>query len=154
MDFASIALGIYTVVSPFISKGLDKIVEKAAEEGYTERKAIWDKVKGLFVEDELTLLNLFKEAKTDEKAKIKLETKLETHLQLNEATAKELDELVKKVQEIEKKNSFTNTLKDITENSKVDIENDQSTTSGTDNKFENIIERVSGSTINIKNKQD
>ncbi len=48
MDFATIATGIYTIISPFVVKGLEKIVDESAKEGYTERKAIWDKVKGLF----------------------------------------------------------------------------------------------------------
>ncbi len=48
MDFATIATGIYTIISPFVVKGLEKIVDEAAKEGYTERQAIWDKVKGLF----------------------------------------------------------------------------------------------------------
>jgi uncharacterized membrane protein len=153
MDFATIAFGIYTVVSPFISKGLEKIVEKAAEEGYTERKAIWDKVKGLFVEDELTLLNLFKEAETDEKAKIKLETKLETHLQLNEATAKELDELVKKVQEIEKKNSSTVINEDIRNNSKVETVVDQKTGSAANNESSVTNKNIDKSIVTTKVSQ-
>jgi hypothetical protein len=154
MDFAIIAAGVYTIVSPFIVKGLEKIVDEAAKDGYTERKAIWDKLKGLFAQDELTLLNLFKAAETDVKAQGKLEGKIETHLESNTATAKELEALVKTVEAIEKRNTSKNMLKDITEDSKIDIDTDQSTSSATENTSENLIERVSNSTINIKTRQN
>jgi hypothetical protein len=133
MDFATIAAGIYTIVSPFVVKGLEKIVDEAAKEGYTERKAIWDKVKGLFAQDELTLLNLFKEAETDVKAQGKLEGKIETHLEFNHATAKELETLVNTVKEIEKKNALTVINEDITGGSEVINEVNQTTGFATDN---------------------
>jgi hypothetical protein len=133
MDFATIAAGVYTIVSPFIVKGLEKIVDEAAKEGYTERKAIWDKVKGLFVEDELTLLNLFKEAETDVKAQGKLEGKIETHLESNLETAKELETLVNIVKEIERRNASTVINEDIKGGSEVSNEVNQTTGLATEN---------------------
>jgi hypothetical protein len=133
MDFATIAMGIYTIVSPFISKGIEKIVDEAAKDGYTERKAIWDKVKGLFAQDELTLLNLFKAAETDVKAQGKLEGKIETHLELNHATAKELETLVNTVKEIERRNVSAVINEGITGGSEVINEVNQTTGSATEN---------------------
>jgi N-acetylglucosamine kinase-like BadF-type ATPase len=133
MDFATIAAGVYTVVSPFVVKGLEKIVDEAAKEGYTERKAIWDKVKGLFAQDELTLLNLFKEAETDVKAQGKLEGKIETHLESNHETAKELETLVNTVKEIEKRNVSNLINEDIKNGSEVLNEINQTAGSATEN---------------------
>jgi N-acetylglucosamine kinase-like BadF-type ATPase len=133
MDFATIAAGVYTVVSPFVVKGLEKIVDEAAKEGYTERKAIWDKVKGLFAQDELTLLNLFKEAETDVKAQGKLEGKIETHLESNHETAKELETLVNTVKEIEKRNVSNLINEDIKNGSEVLNEVNQTAGSATEN---------------------
>jgi hypothetical protein len=133
MDFATVAMGIYTIVSPFISKGIEKIVDEAAKEGYTERKAIWDKVKGLFAQDELTLLNLFKAAETDVKAQGKLEGKIETHLESNPDIAKELEALVKTVKEIERRNVSNVINEGITGGSEVINEVNQTTGSATEN---------------------
>jgi hypothetical protein len=153
MDFATIAAGVYTIVSPFIVKGLEKIVDEAAKDGYTERKAIWNKVKGLFVEDELTLLNLFKAAETDVKAQGKLEGKIETHLELNPNTAKELETLVNTVKEIERRNVLTNTVKDVSEDSEVKIDNKQKLNSSDGNEVVNTVENIKNSRITITNDQ-
>ncbi len=96
------------------------------------------------------MLNLFKQAETD----VKVQGKIETHLESNQATAKELKTLVNTAKEIERCNVAKNTLKDITENSKIDIDTDQFTGSATENTSENLIERVSNSTINIKTRQN
>jgi hypothetical protein len=133
MDFVTIAANAYSILSPFVSKGLEKIIDEAAKEGYTERKAIWDKVKSLFVEDELTLLNLFKAAETDVKAQGKLEGKIETHLESNIETAKELEKLVKTVEAIEKRNVSNVINEGITGESKVINKVIQTTGSATDN---------------------
>jgi hypothetical protein len=133
MDFAIIAAGVYTIVSPFIVKGLEKIVDEAAKEGYTERKAIWDKVKGLFVEDELTLLNLFKEAETDVEKKGELKGELKQLLKSAPETAKELETLVKAVEEIERRNVSILINEGITGGSEVLNEINQTTSSATDN---------------------
>lgn len=144
---------IISAVTPYAKKGLEKIVEEAGKEGWAERKAIWDKVKGLFVEDELTLLNLFKESETDETTKLKLETKLETHLQLNPEIVGELDELVKKVQEIEKKNTSNITNEDIKGNSEIENTIEQSVNSATNNESTITNRNVENSKIINRVKQ-
>lgn len=161
MDFAALALGIYTVLSPLISKGINKFVEKAgekvgekaAEEGWTERKAIWDKVKGLFVEDELTLLNLFQESETDAEKKGELKGELKLLLKSNPDIAKELEALVNTIKEIEKRNKSKNTVEGVSENSEVSIKAKQSTANSDENDSENIVKDIKGSKIIIETDQ-
>ena len=97
MDYATIATMAITALWPFVIKGLEKLAEKAAEEGYNERRTIWKKVKGLFNADDLTLLNLLQNAQKDPKAQGKLEGKLETHLEANPEIARELEALLQKI---------------------------------------------------------
>src|SRR5690348_1797951 len=99
MEYAAIATAIYTFLSPFVAKGVEKLFEKTAEEGFNERKAIWEKIKGLFKADDLTLLHLFEEAETSEKAQGKLEGRIETHLEANPVIANEVAGLIKKLEE-------------------------------------------------------
>lgn len=94
---ALIASGAINALKPFVEKGIEKLFEKTAEEGFNQRKAIWEKVKGLFKADDLTLLNLLKEADSNDKAQGKLEGKLETHLETNSDIADELAELLKQL---------------------------------------------------------
>jgi N-acetylglucosamine kinase-like BadF-type ATPase len=150
MDFATIAMGIYKIVSPFISKGIEKIVDEAAKDGYTERKAIWDKVKGLFAQDELTLLNLFKEAETDIKAQGKLEGKIETHLESNPATAKELETLINTVKEIERRNTSTVINEDIKSGSEVINDVNQTTGSAAENQSSITNRNIDNSKVTTK----
>lgn len=93
------ATAVIASLTPLINKGLEKLAEKTAEEGFNERKIIWDKVKDLFRSDDLVLLNLFENAKTDNKAKGKLEGKLETYLELNPVIAEELEQMLIKLSE-------------------------------------------------------
>jgi hypothetical protein len=153
MDFATIAAGVYTIVSPFISKGIEKIVDEAAKEGYTERQAIWDKVKGLFAQDELTLLNLFKAAETDVKAQGKLEGKIETHLESNLETAKELETLVKTVEAIEKRNVSNVINEGITGGSEVINVVNQTTGSATNNESFVTNRNIDNSKVTNNNTQ-
>jgi hypothetical protein len=104
LTIATIATGAITALQPFVTKGLEKLAEKTAEEGFNERKAIWEKVKGLFKADDLTLLNLLEEANANDKVQGKLEGKLETYLEANPAIVNELSELVKRLEELEKNN--------------------------------------------------
>lgn len=97
MDYASIATLTITALSPFVKKGVEKIVEKSAENAFTERQAIWDKVKNIFKQDDLTMLNLLQDAELSDNAKGRLEGKLETYLEANPEIAKELEELIKKL---------------------------------------------------------
>jgi hypothetical protein len=150
MDFATIAMGIYTIVSPFISKGIEKIVDEAAKDGYTERKAIWDKVKGLFAQDELTLLNLFKEAETDDEKKDELKSDLKHLLKSAPETAKELETLVNTVKEIEKRNASTIINEGITGGSEVSTEVNQTTGSATENQSSITNRNIDNSKVTTK----
>ena len=97
MEYAAIAAMVISALSPFVKKGLEVLSEKAAEEGFNERKAIWEKVKGLLKYDDLTLLNLLKEAETDVKAQGRLEGKLETQIEASPDIAQQLQELLQKI---------------------------------------------------------
>jgi hypothetical protein len=97
MDLSTISSAILVALSPIIQKGLEKFAEKSAEEGFSERKAIWARVKSLFKTDDLTLLNLLSEASTDVKTQGKLEGKIETLLENNPETAKELQTLLENI---------------------------------------------------------
>jgi hypothetical protein len=109
MDYATIATTAIMALSPFVVKGLEKISEKAAEEGFDQRKAIWEKVKDLFRADDLTLLNLLQEGSADAKA----QGKLETHLEANPDIARELEALLSNLPASEiKQNTITQTGND------------------------------------------
>ena len=97
MDFAMIATGIVTALVPYLAKGGEKLAEKLAEHGFEQRAKIWETAKGLFQEDELTLLNLFAENPNDERTQGKIEMKLEDKLKANPKIAEELDALVKQI---------------------------------------------------------
>ena len=97
LTIAAIASGTITALTPFVTKGLEKLAERAAEEGFNERKAIWERVKNLFKADDLTLLNLLKEAEADKVAQGRLEGKLETYLETNAEAVGELEALLKKL---------------------------------------------------------
>ncbi len=62
--------------------------------------------KGLFLEDNLTLLNLFEENPNDAKTQGKLESKLEDKLQANPEIAKEFESLLKQIPAEMKTNSI------------------------------------------------
>lgn len=103
MDYATIATMALTALSPLVKigfeKGFEKLGEKTAEAGFNERQAIWEKIKGLFQADDLTLLNLLQDAGSDVKAQGKLEGKLETHLEAHPEVAKDLETILTKLKE-------------------------------------------------------
>ena len=109
MDYATIATTALVVLSPFVTKGLEKLGEKTAEEGFNERRAIWEKVKGLFKADDLILLNLLQDAGSDARAQGKLEGKLEAHLEANPEIARELEALLTKPPCIGNKTEYDHT---------------------------------------------
>lgn len=92
---------VVSAVVPYLAKGADKLlnkaVDEAVEEGFEHRGKIWETVKGLFIEDELTLLNLFEQNPEDAKTQGKLEGKLEDRLKSNPAVAAQLEELLKQI---------------------------------------------------------
>lgn len=97
MDFTVIAAGIITALVPYLAKGGEKLVDKMVDEGFEQRGKIWEMTKGLFQEDELTLLNLFEENPNDAKIQGKIEMKLEDKLKANPKIAEKLDSLVKQI---------------------------------------------------------
>lgn len=87
---------VVAALVPYLAKGAEKLVEKTAEEGFEQRGKIWQLVKGLFVEDDLTLLNL--EANPEDvRTQGKLEAKLEDRLQNNPEAVAKLEELLKQI---------------------------------------------------------
>lgn len=97
MDIATIAAIAVTTLVPYLVKGGEKLAEKIAEEGFEQRSKVWNVAKGLFREDELTLLNLFVENPTDAKIQGKIEMKLEDKLKANPEVAEKLDSLLKQI---------------------------------------------------------
>lgn len=85
---------------PFFKGGLEKIADKSGEEIFAQRGKIWDAVKGVFVEDDLTLLNLFAKNPEDPKTQGKLEGKLEERLKTNPEAVAHLEEMVNKLKEM------------------------------------------------------
>jgi hypothetical protein len=106
MDFTMIAAGIITALVPYLAKGGEKLVEKVVDEGFEQRSKIWEMTKGLFLEDNLTSLNLFEENPTDTKLQNKLESKLEDKLAANPEIAKEFEALLKQIPAETKTNSI------------------------------------------------
>ena len=106
MDFTVIAAGVVTALVPYLAKGGEKLVDKIVDEGFEQRGKIWEMTKGLFLEDNLTLLNLFEENPNDAKTQGKLESKLEDKLQANPEIAKEFESLLKQIPAEMKTNSI------------------------------------------------
>lgn len=101
---AAVASSAVTALVPFLTKGGEKLAEKAAEEGFDKRAKIWNAVKGLFIEDELLITN-FSANPEDAKAQGKLEGKLEERLKSNSKVADELSELLKQLNAVSNKTS-------------------------------------------------
>jgi hypothetical protein len=97
MDFTAIATGIITALVPYLAKGGEKLVDKVVDEGFQQRSKIWEMTKDLFLEDNLTLLNLFEQNPDDARTQGKLESKLEDKLQANPEIAKQFESLLKQI---------------------------------------------------------
>ncbi|MCD9187296.1 MAG: hypothetical protein LUM44_12750 [Pyrinomonadaceae bacterium] len=104
---ASIASAAVGALVPLLSKGAEKLVEKGTEEAYTKRAEIWNKVKGLFAEDDLTTLNLFENDPENAATQGELRGELKHLLKANPEIAEQLDELLK---QLPKENAKNNTL--------------------------------------------
>lgn len=105
MDIATLAPLVVSALVPLLKKGAEKIVDKAAEESFEQRGKIWSLVKGMFVEDDLTLLNLFEQNPEDAKTQGKLEGKLEDRLKVNPDIAEQLQALVNTINQTTANNS-------------------------------------------------
>lgn len=130
MEPATIALIASTAVSalvPLLNKGAENLVEKGTEEAYAKRAEIWNKVKGLFAEDDLTTLNLFENDPENAATQGELRGELKHLLKANPGIAEELDELLKQLPKADAKTNAINV-------------------EGNDN---NVFQDVSGSNITI-----
>src|SRR5688572_23881749 len=90
---------IVAALVPLVKKGAEKLIDKTIETGFDERRRIWDIVKGVFAEDDLTILN-FESTPDDPRIQGKLEAKLEDRLEGQPQLVKELEELMNKLSRI------------------------------------------------------
>lgn len=149
MDIATLAPLVVSAVVPLLKKGAEKLAEKTAEEGFEQRGKIWNLVKGMFTEDDLTLLNLFERNPEDGKTQGKLEGKLEDRLKSNPEIAEQLDQLLKEIK-IGQQNISTIHNEDVKDNSEISNEIEQHTRQSLTN--ESLIENRSVSSSKIINK--
>jgi hypothetical protein len=110
---------IVSALIPYFAKGAEKIVDKSAEEIFAQRGKIWESVKGLFVADEMTTLNLFAENPEDAKMQGKLEGKLEERLKDNPETVKDLEALLGKLEKSISSRIISERIKDSDVSSKL-----------------------------------
>jgi hypothetical protein len=106
MDISTLAPLAVAAIVPLLQKGAEKLVDKTAEEGFEQRGKIWNLVKGMFAEDDLTLLHLFEQNPEDARTQGKLEGKLEERLKANPDIAAQLEELIKTINQTSVNNSL------------------------------------------------
>jgi hypothetical protein len=94
---ASIAAGAVKILGPYFKIGGEKLAGKIAEEGFAERGKIWETIKGLFLGDDLTTLNLLEKYPESKEMQAEVRTKLEEKLTANPDVAALLQELLKKI---------------------------------------------------------
>ena len=99
LTIGAIASAIVSALVPFLKKGGETLANEVAKEGFAQRGEIWQTVKGLFVEDDLTTLDLFADNPEDAKIQGKLEGKLEERLKNQPEIAKELEKLLTELKE-------------------------------------------------------
>ena len=126
ITIAALSASVISALVPFLQKGGEKLVEKAAEEGFNKRGEIWGKVKGLFQGSELITLNLLEGKPESEDFQNVVAKTLETHLEANPAIKTELSELLKQLETIQKRNISTIENEDIKAGSRVSNEVKQS----------------------------
>ncbi len=106
MDFLTIAATIVTTsLVPLFKelgkKALEEVSKKTGEEVFDKRQMILEKVKELFVGDELTTLNLLEENPDDEGNQQKVAETLETKLKDHSEVATSLAQINQRIVEIE-----------------------------------------------------
>ena len=94
-------------------KAMEKAGEKAGEAVMENRSKVLDVVKGLFLEDDLTTLGDLSKNPEDLKIQGKLEGKLEEKLKTNPDTFNKLDELLKRLEEMEKNQPMSKNVSNI-----------------------------------------
>ena len=98
------------VISALAMKAAEKITEKSAEKTFENRSAILEKVRGVLVGEELTMLNLLEKYPTNDDMQKELAEKLTPRLEANPAVAKELETLLANMSTLEiKQNTLTQT---------------------------------------------
>lgn len=100
MDVTALVPVIVSALVPYFARGAEKIVDKTAEEVFTQRGKIFAAVKSLFLEDELTTLNLFAENPESAEAQAELRGELKHLLKANPETAKSLEEMLARLNEM------------------------------------------------------
>ena len=107
MPIGTIVSGVIAVLA---MKGAEKITEKSAEKAFENRSAILEKVRGVLIGEELTVLNLLEEFPTNPDIQTKVAEKLTPRLEANPVVANEIEELLKQMPMIEiKQNTLTQT---------------------------------------------
>lgn len=108
MNFSEIAPQVITALIPFLVKGAEKVAEKSAEEGFEQRSKIWQAVKGLFQDDDLTILSLFEANPEDQSIQGRIEEKINTNLKQNPDVVERLEELLKQIPTTQFKQNLLN----------------------------------------------
>ncbi len=108
IEWAILASGLVSAVTPYLVKGAEKVVEKAAEEGWAQRGTIWEKVKGLFGSDD-QMLHIYESYPETEKIQQDFAKKLEEKLEESPEAATELQELLKNIPQATKVNTINQT---------------------------------------------
>lgn len=107
VTIAAVASGVVNVLAPFFKKGGEKLADKIAEEGFAQRGKIWETVKGLFPDNELTELKLFEKYPDNNDMQTEAAAKIEEKLAANPETANALQELLQKIpQSVIKQNTM------------------------------------------------
>ncbi len=100
------------VISALAMKAAEKITEKSAEKAFENRSVILEKVRGLLVGEELTVLNLLEEFPENKDIQNKVAEKLTPRLEANPAVAKEIETLLANMPALEIKQNTLNQIGD------------------------------------------
>jgi hypothetical protein len=106
MDYLTIAASIVTstlvpLFETFGTKALEEVGKKTGEEVFDKRKTILEKVKDLFVGDDLITLNLLGKYPDNEDIQKEVTEKLETKLKEHPEIATSLEQINQRIVEIE-----------------------------------------------------
>lgn len=108
VTIATIASGAVAALTPFLKKGGEKLADKIAEEGFAQRGKIWEVVRGLFLEEDLTTLNLFEEKPENVETQAELRGELKHLLKAKPEVAEQLQALLKDLPASEVKQNTMN----------------------------------------------
>lgn len=97
VTIAAIASAAVTALAPFFKKAGEKLADKAGEEVFAQRGRIWETVKGLFPDNELTELKLFEKYPDNKDMQTEAAAKIEEKLTAHPESAAVLQELLAKL---------------------------------------------------------